>query len=413
MKKHAGKRRMLKMGWIDELRYTGGQIAIRAQIAGDNGNAAHTTRRHRAEQVSVLSLHTRTMLKNLSRLSVPQRRFVFFAVVIGVVLLFIGFAALLISSALNSGGRVVSVALDPSVSVREYVALPDDNAYPAALAIAPDGSLITGSYSTGAVWRIAVDGSVTEIPNTRDQIGAASGFAVTPDNRIYVVDQRDTDPRTTGGTVWLIDGDQVIDLNWQPDSTGWIAINDITLDAAQQVYISDSGRGEIWRFAPGSEIAQLWWAAPPPAQNASNQRRAITGIAYDAAFDAIIAADAEQNIIYRIPLASADQQIMYAHGNDANPPGFDGVTVDANGQIYAAALGQNGIARIDAAGGSLTYIAGLFRGASDVEYAAGRLFVTNFDQASIVLPFIAPQLPFAVDVIDLNTPSATTTPAPP
>ena len=48
-------------------------------------------------------------------------------------------------------------------------------------------------------------------------------------------------------------------------------------------------------------------------------------------------------------------------------------------------------------------IAGHFRGASDVEFAApNRLYVTNFDQSSIVLPIVRPQLPFAIDVIELS-----------
>jgi len=351
-----------------------------------------------------------SMFKNLSRLNVPQRRFVFFAVVIGVVLLFIGAAAFLINAAVNTSERMISVALDPAISVREYAALPDDNAYPAALAVAPDGTVVTGSYSTGAVWRIALDGVVTEILGARDLIGAVSGFAIGADNSVYVVDQMDTDPRSTGGVIWVIVGDQVTDLGLQPDATGWITPNDITLDLTNTLYITDSGRGEIWRFLPGSTEGQLWWAVPRPAQNADNQRRALTGIAFDAQTSAIIAADGEQNTLYRIPIASADEEIVYAHGNAANPPGFDGVTVAPDGTIYVTALGQNGVARVDG-DGQLTYIAGLFRGASDLEITGnGLIYVTNFDQASIVLPFIAPQLPFAIDVIDLNTPSATPTP---
>ncbi|MCZ2097353.1 MAG: hypothetical protein LC121_14045 [Anaerolineae bacterium] len=54
--------------------------------------------------------------------------------------------------------------------------------------------------------------------------------------------------------------------------------------------------------------------------------------------------------------------------------------------------------------GRLDYVAGLFRGSSDVEYAApNRLYVTNFDQASIVIPVVRPQLPFAIDVIEFTS----------
>ncbi|MCS7070107.1 MAG: hypothetical protein NZM00_01265, partial [Anaerolinea sp.] len=94
-------------------------------------------------------------------------------------------------------------------------------------------------------------------------------------------------------------------------------------------------------------------------------------------------------------------EVIYRHGERANPPGFDGITVTNDGTIYTAALGQNGIARVD--DGDLDYIAGMFRGASDVAFAPpNRLYVTNFDQAALVLPLIQPQLPFAIDVIELS-----------
>ena len=90
------------------------------------------------------------------------------------------------------------------------------------------------------------------------------------------------------------------------------------------------------------------------------------------------------------------------HIGGQNAPGFDGVTVTPNGDIYVAALGQNGVARV--AGGELTYIAGLFRGASDVDYSAAidSLYVTNWNQTPLVIPGDQPQLPFALDIIDLS-----------
>jgi hypothetical protein len=67
-----------------------------------------------------------------------------------------------------------------------------------------------------------------------------------------------------------------------------------------------------------------------------------------------------------------------------------------------AALGQNGVAQV--AGGELAYIAGLFRGASDVDYdpTSDSLYVTNWNQTPLVIPGDLPQLPFALDVIDLS-----------
>ena len=80
-----------------------------------------------------------------------------------------------------------------------------------------------------------------------------------------------------------------------------------------------------------------------------------------------------------------------------------GTLIEPDGTIYVAALTQDGIVRLD--GDSLTYIAGLFRGSSDVDYSptANALFVTNFDSGALVVPGLSPRLPFTIDVVRLAT----------
>ncbi len=354
------------------------------------------------------------MLKNIQTLSLPQRRFVFFVIFGGGLLGFVGVAVLLINSALNTGQRVQSIALDPAVSAAQYAALPDDNAYPPALAALPDNTIITGSYSSGAVYAISPMGHVSELTGTRDAIGAFTGVAVMPDGAsVLVIDQNDTDPRTGGGKLWRVPvvSGEITEFPTSIDATGWVAPNDLTFDSTGRLYVTDPGRNEVWRFDADGTNGTIWFVPPPPAADAVNQRRAVTGIAYDAFTDSILVTDPEQNVIYRVSVNDGSYSTIYEHGTRPNPPGFDGLTVTPDGTIYVAALGQNGIARVDEANNELVYIAGLFRGASDVEYGEpSLLYVTNFDQASIVLPFVAPQLPFALDVIDLNRPSATPTP---
>lgn len=348
------------------------------------------------------------MLKNIQTLSLPQRRFVFFVIFGGGLLAFVGIAVLLINSALNTGQRVLSVALDPSISViHDYAALPGNYAYPPALVVLPDQTIYTGSYSTGTMYVISPSAEVSELPGTADAIGAFTGITRAPDGSLIVIDQNDTDPRTTGGKLWKIvpDSGEISEFVTSIDTTGWIAPNDLTFDSAGRLYVTDPGRNEVWRFEPDGSGGTIWFVPPQPAPDAINTRRAVTGIAYDMTTDSILVTDPEQNIIYRVNVSDGVYTVIYEHGAQPNPPGFDGLTVTPDGTIYAAALGQNGIARVEA-DGTLVYIAGLFRGASDVDYAApGLLYVSNFDQASIVLPVVAPQLPFAIDKIDLNTPT--------
>ena len=347
------------------------------------------------------------MIRNIQRLPLAQRRLVFFLFFIGGILALILITLLLAGQTLNSGRRVEATALVPEVTVRQFAALPDNDAYPPAVAVAPDGTVYTGSYASGAVWAIESDGSVTELPNTREAIGAVTGLAVAPDGAVLVVDQGDTDPRTAGGVVQRITQDGVISVYADiADERGFVAPNDIIFDSSGAFYVTDPGRNEVWRFViaeVGTPSGEVWWV--PPAEQ-DRARNGITGIAYDATRDALIVTDPETNRIYRISIADNQAEVIYDHGSRADAPGFDGATVSADGTLYVAAFGQNGIAIVQ--DNDLDYIAGLFRGSSDVEFAApNRLYVANFDQTSLVLPLVQPYLPFALDVIEINPIEAT------
>lgn len=333
------------------------------------------------------------MFNGLRTLPIWQRRMIFFAVFGGGIFFLLACTLFLVTQTIlipRSNGQ----ALIPEVSIAEFAALPDGDAFPAAVAAAPDGTLYTGSYATGALWRIAPDGSVSELPGSRDQIGAVSGLAVSADGTLWVVDALDTDPRSAGGALWRTSPDgQIASFGTlDGDIRGFVAPDDIAVDAAGNVYVSDRGRNEVLRFTPDGAGAS-WWQ--PNGDSA--EQRAITGLAYDPSRDALLVTDPEVNEIYRVAIADGATEVLYSHGSREFPPGFDGITLAPDGAIYVAALGQNGVARVG--DGELDFIAGLFRGASDVEWSGGRLYVTNFDQASLVLPLLRPSLPFAIDAI--------------
>ncbi|MGQ9907758.1 MAG: Vgb family protein [Candidatus Flexifilum sp.] len=341
------------------------------------------------------------MLRNLQRLPVWQRSVIFFSILIGVILGLIGLTLLLIGESFAAAPRQQGQALVPDVTVRQFAALPDNDAYPSALAVGPDGAVYTGSFATGAMWRIEPDGTVgPELPGTRETIGAFMGVAVAADGTLIAIDQGDTDPRTLGGALWRVDpaaGTVTPFTTFVPEG-GWAAPNDITIDAQGRVYVSDAGRNQIYRFEADGSGGTVWWVAPVIA---GEPRTAVTGLTYDPTTDTILITEPELNRIYRVGVDGETSEVIYRHGERANPPGFDGITVASDGTIYTAALGQNGIAVVD--NGDLDYIAGMFRGASDVAFAPpNRLYVTNFDQAALVLPLIQPQLPFAIDVIELS-----------
>ncbi|NWG16568.1 MAG: hypothetical protein HXY41_08030 [Chloroflexi bacterium] len=338
------------------------------------------------------------MLRNLQQSSRRQRVLVFVLLFGGGLLALLAISGVLILGALNSAPRTLAVALIEGLTVREFAALPGEDGYPAFVAAAPDGTIYTASYKTGAIYRITPDAAVTEIPGTRDAIGAAAGLAYTPDGRLLVVDHVDADIRASGGSIkQLLPDGQVSDFAAIPDARGFVLPYDITLDGQGCVYVSDRARDEVWRFNSDGGGGLAWWSSP--AQTGSGQGSEPGGLAYDPARDALLIADGTQNIIYRVSTADGTTETLYRHGSPANAPGFGGLTVTPDGTIYVAALATNQVMRLD--GDRLTAIAGNFRGASDVTYAApGRLFVTNFDQRSLAFTLERPRLPFALDVIE-------------
>lgn len=330
-------------------------------------------------------------MKRLEGMSQGQRIVIFALFIVGGLLIIGAITVFLLLLSINSGQRSMGVSLEEGVTVSQFAELPDNDAYPAAVAIAPDGTVYTGSYATGVVWRITPDGAVSEIPGTRDAIGSVTGLEVGAEGALYILDRVTSDPRGSGGKVWKMTPGNT-PQEFANIAEGFVSPNDITLDSAGNVYVSDRGRREVWRFKPDGTSGVVWWI--PTEENVLP-----TGLAFDSANNAILITDPEVNIVYRVPVSDSNAgEIMYRYPDTTNYPGFDGLTVTPSGEIYIAALGQFGVVRL--INGEIEYIAGTFRGASDVAAAPdGRLYVTNFDSAALVIPGVQPQLPFAIDVI--------------
>lgn len=341
------------------------------------------------------------MIANLQRLPIAQRRLVFILMFIGGLLAIIGLTALLISLTVN-GQRAQGVAIDKSVTVAPFAELPDKDAYPAAVAVGPDGTVYTASYATGAVWAIDAAGKVRELPYTRDEIGAVSGLAVAPNGTIYAVDQHDTDPRSAGGDVKQIAPDGKITVFATiDDARGFVSPYDVELDSAGHVYVSDRGRNEVWRFDADGRNGVAWWT---PTIATGQPKGAITGLAYNVTDNSLIVTDPDIDVLYRVSIADAQADELYRYRETAEEPtgpGFNGATFGADGALYVAALGRNTVVTLR--DGKLVTLAGNFRGASDVAFGApNKLYVTNFDQTSLVIPLVQPRLPFALDVLTLS-----------
>src|SRR5512145_584962 len=125
-----------------------------------------------------------------------------------------------------------------------------------------------------------------EMPGTREAIGAAAGLTISADGTLYIVDHVDADLRTSGGNIKRLTPDgQVSDLATISDERGFVLPTDVALDAQGNVYVSDRGRDEVWRFNPDGSGGAVWWTSPQVTGNVSGYEP--NGLAYDPANNAM------------------------------------------------------------------------------------------------------------------------------
>ncbi len=302
----------------------------------------------------------------------------------------------------GSAPRSQAIAIADGIKVAEFATLPDDDAYPAALAIASDGTLYTGSYETGALWSISPDGETRELLGARERIGSVSGLDAAPDGALFILD-RIKPLAAQGAVIWRYAEGELNAIVEIPagETLGVMLPDDIAVDLSGIIYVSDRDPARVWRYSSDGRNLGVWWR--PPVGTAASP----TGLAYDAAQNGIVITDSAGDAVYRVPadageLNEAVSGTVSLFGDEArNGYGFDGVAAAPNGEVYLALLAWNRVAQL--VDGDLVMLAQDFRGASDVAYDAARkrLYVTNWNQFSLGFG-TRPQLPFAIDVIHLG-----------
>ena len=180
------------------------------------------------------------------------------------------------------------------------------------------------------------------------------------------------------------------------ERSGVLLPDDIAVDDDGRIYVSDRA-GKIVSFSMAGERLGIWWRADCRVDCAP------TGLAWDHANGALLITDSEIDAVFRIDAANGAAGDVSRIFIDRDDKGFglDGITVTAAGEIYVTLLAWNRAARLR--DGELVELAKDFRGASDiaVDAASERLYVTNWNQFSLGFG-TRPQLPFALDVIDLS-----------
>jgi len=359
-------------------------------------------------------------MQRLQMLSRGQRFLVFISIFGGGLLLLVGLTVFLILQAINSSPRAESRPVQEeavqlplngadervavTITVEEFARFEDDDAFPGSVAVGADGRVYTGSYDTGAVYIIPPVGgeaNIIEIDGTRDRIGSVTGITVGPDNSIYILDRADSNPRAAGGSIWQVDPEgNLIDRGEPGSIDGFIAPGHITLDSAGNLYVTDRGTREIWRFNAEDGDTDRIWRVPEDIPRADDI--IPTGITYDPTTDTLIVNDSEVNVIFRISLdGETTEEIFRYAGPSDDAPSFDGVAVDEEGRIYLAALAVRQVMLL--LDGELFIVAENFRQVTDVDVQGNTIYAANLDGRGLVLPAVNPQLPFSIDTITLAT----------
>lgn len=144
-----------------------------------------------------------------------------------------------------AGDRVYRIALDGTY---ELVAEGIDG--PTGIVFLNDGDMLVESYNFSIVYRVTVDGTVTEF--TRDRgFNGINGMAMGPDGTLYIVNHRD------GGLFSMDQAGTVTELHMFPAETSHVAYLDgslfVTSRGAFVVYRYDLATGDVEIIAGNAE----------------------------------------------------------------------------------------------------------------------------------------------------------------
>jgi sugar lactone lactonase YvrE len=154
-------------------------------------------------------------------------------------------------------------------------------------------------------------------------------------------------------------GQATVCITLPSGSQAGAGLNGLTFDTAGNVYVSDSFQGTIWRFSPqvaGNACgeATAWITDPLLFPNVNNQQPesvppfGANGIEFNNAQNAMFVANTAIDTIIKIPVSGGNPGTPVVFTNSVN--GADGIAIDGNDNIWAAANQADEIVVIDPTG---------------------------------------------------------------
>lgn len=271
---------------------------------------------------------------------------------------------------------VVCVAIPVSAwkrgAVDIFAVLPDGSTGPEGLTVGPDGNVYVTTFGFNS------KGAVT---------GEGQLFVFTPAGRLVrQVSITGSSPHLLGLAFNPTTGDLIVldfgagkALKVNPVSgassvfmtvTGSSGLNALTFDKDGNVYVSDSFQGIIWKTGPSGGAGQAW-VQDPLLTTIGIPPFGANGVEFNNAGDAMFVANTGNDTIVKIPVSGGTPGKPQVFVNSIN--GADGIVVDSQDNIWAAANQEDEIVVVDPTGKVIAKL-GDFRGITPNGVPQGLLF---------------------------------------
>lgn len=239
---------------------------------------------------------------------------------------------------------------------------------PEGLAVDAAGNYYTALFHTGRIMKVTPDGKselIAYVPSKAD-VGKGDVIGIDLDRagNIYVAYKQNSpryeannlvdpfhaackDATVTLSGVYKIDAKtrQVTALATRADGWAFCFPDDVEIDSAGNIYLTDLTYAGIWKISPDGSKVDLWSADPLlnwSPQPYSGFPIGVNVLVMDAAEKNIYAATDGDPMVVKIPIeadGSAGKAVAVSRGHSP----FDGIELDDKGNIYVSEILRNEI----------------------------------------------------------------------
>jgi DNA-binding beta-propeller fold protein YncE len=239
---------------------------------------------------------------------------------------------------------------------------------PTGLTVLPDGTIFVADTGNSAIRVVSPDGYTVTFhsgPSQPSIFSSPRGVAVDPARNVYVSDSEGhvilKFPSGANGAVETYAGSSAGSADGPGSAAQFLSPGGLALDAAGNLYVSDSGNTTVRKIDPTANVSTLAGLATGGSSDGAGGVARFTrprSVAVDAAGNVYVA-DSLNSIIRKITPDGTVSTLAGLAGQFGNVDGGGadarfslpkGIAVDAAGNVYVADTNNNAIRKITSAG---------------------------------------------------------------